>query len=249
MSTDREPPRYLAIAEQLQTELDAIGPGGRVGSERSLAERFSCQRMTARRALHHLETAGVVYRRDRSGWYRTPDRLDHDLLGGRPLAELVAEQGRELRTEVLTVDGAEPRSGRNGFVFLGRRRRVLDGRAIVAEDLHVATRLGTAFAAADLTDSTGSVLARLGVEVTREDVEVVPTAAEHDWVTAALGVRHGSPALEVTRRRWSGDELVQEDVEWWRADAVRLRVSVRPGPPAGRPDVTEGSPDLRPDDE
>lgn len=233
MSTGPEPVRYLAIAERIAGELRELGPGRRVGSERSLAERFGCQRTTARRALHHLETAGLIYRRGRSGWYRTPERLDYDLLGAVPLADLVAEQGRELRTEVVGVGDVPPRPVGDGFSFLVRRRRVLDGRVIVAEDLHVADGLVEAMAAHDLTGSTGSILARLGVRVTREDVVVVPTAAELDWVTAALGVRHGTPALEVTRRRWSGPRAVQEDVEWWRADAVRLRVSVTPEAGAG----------------
>lgn len=217
--------RYLAIAERIESDLDRRDATNKLASERDLAERFGCQRGTVRRALQLLESRGLIYRRGRSGWYRTPARLDYVLTGAPPLAELTAKLGRNLTTEVLTTSKPRSHQDPDGTVFVARRRRSLDGWPIVVEDIHLRPDLADRIEPADLKHSTTFILRSVGVEVTFEQAALEAVAAP-DFVGGVLGLRVGGSLLKITRQRFVDDDLVQDDTEWWRADAVRLHVAV-----------------------
>ena len=217
--------RYITIAEKIERELARPDESVRLASERDLTERFDCQRGTVRRALQLLESRGLIYRRGRSGWYRTPARLDYVLTGAPPLAELTAQLGRELTTEVLTTTAPRRHISPDGMVFVARRRRSLDGWPIVVEDIHLLSDLRDRIEPSDLRDSTTSILASVGVNVSFEQAALEADAAP-DWVGAILGIRVGGALLKITRQRFVDLDLVQCDTEWWRADAVRLHVAV-----------------------
>ena len=56
--------QYLRIHHALATDLGAgrLLAGERFPTERELAERFGCTRVTLRQALQRLEAEGVIYR-------------------------------------------------------------------------------------------------------------------------------------------------------------------------------------------
>ncbi len=225
--------RYLAIVDDIEVEIGQGQPNDRLGSERALAERFSCQRGTVRRALQVLESRGLIYRRDRSGWYQTPARLDYILTGSPPLEELTAHLGRELRTEVLT--STTPRGHRPppGMAFVARRLRRLDGWPIVVEDIHLRSDLGSRIEQSDLRQSTKAILSSVEIDVSFEQAALEVVASPR-WVSDALGLRIGGSVLEVTRQRFAGDRMIQCDTEWWRSESVRLHVTVQGGEGAER---------------
>ncbi len=218
--------RYLAIVEAIEEEIGRGSPNDRLGSERALAERFDCQRGTVRRALQILESRGLIYRRDRSGWYQTPARLDYILTGSPPLEELTARLGRELRTELIT--GAAPlrHPPPEGLVFVARRLRRLDGWPIVVEDIHLRSELGSRIEQSDLRQSTKSILDAAGIDVSFEQAALEVVSAPR-WVSDALGLRIGGSVLEITRQRFDGDRTIQCDTEWWRSESVRLHVIIQ----------------------
>lgn len=219
---------YRSIARRIECEIDDGTPNQKLASERALAERFDCQRGTVRRALQLLESRGLIYRRDRSGWYTTPASLDYILTGSPPLAELTAQLGRELRTEVLTTVEPPGHQPPDGMVFAVRRRRRLDGWPIVAEDIHVKADLGSRIESCDMRLSTKSILASVGIEITFEQATLEVLAAP-DWVGEVLGLGVVGSVLRVIRQRYVGDRLVQSDTEWWRSRAVRLHVGITGG--------------------
>ena len=217
--------RYLAIAEEIEGRLAVQGSTDKLESERELAGRYDCQRGTVRRALHLLESRGLIYRRERSGWYRSPARLDYVLTGAPPLAELTAQLGRQLTTEVLPADHADHGETSPGMAFVVRRRRRLDGWPIVVEDIHLRSDLVTRIEGSDLAQSTTAILAAVGIEITFEQASLEVVAAPK-WVIEALGLRVGGSLLKITRQRFLGDDLIQNDTEWWRSQAVRLHVAI-----------------------
>jgi len=219
---------YRAIARLIEVEVIAGSADNKLASERALATRFGCQRGTVRRALRLLESRGLIYRRDRSGWYNTPASLDYVLTGSQPLAELTAQLGRELRTEVLTTSRPRGHSSPDGMVFVARRRRQLDGWPIVVEDLHLGSEFGGQIEGCDLRQSTKTILASVGINVTFEQA-ILEVVAAPSWVRDALGLRVGGGVLRVTRQRFAGDDMIQSDTEWWRSKAVRLHVAITDG--------------------
>ena|GEM_PF-681491 len=62
---------FRAVLAQLETAIQKIGPGGRLGSERELAERLQVSRVSIREALRALESMGKVEIRRGSGTYVT----------------------------------------------------------------------------------------------------------------------------------------------------------------------------------
>lgn len=69
--TDRQgKKRYQAVAQQLRADIHnrRVAPGGRLPSERALAECHGVHRQTVRRALQDLREQGMVYS-DRRGTY------------------------------------------------------------------------------------------------------------------------------------------------------------------------------------
>ena len=217
--------RYVTIAEEIERGLAQPGASNELESERTLADQFECQRGTVRRALHLLESRGLIYRRERSGWYRSPARLDYVLTGAPPLAELTAQIGRELTTEVLPSGGSDRPETSRGMTFVVRRRRRLDGWPIVVEDIHLRSDLVERIEGTDLAQSTTAILAAVGIEVTFEQASLEVVAAPK-WVIEALGLRVGGSLLKITRQRFMGDDLIQNDTEWWRSQAVRLHVAI-----------------------
>lgn len=216
---------YRAIAERIESELTPGSPNDKLASERALAERFACQRATVRRALQLLESRGLIYRHQRSGWYNTPAGLDYVLTGSPPLAELTAQRGRELRTEVLTKVAPQGHNPPNAMMFVARRRRHLDGWPIVVEDIHLQSDLASRIEDSDLRLSTKSILASVGIDVSFEQATLEVVAAPQ-WVGDALRLRLGGSVLKITRQRFDGDRMIQCDTEWWRSEAVRLHVVV-----------------------
>lgn len=222
----RSATRYLAIVDDIETEIGRGQPNDKLGSERALAERFSCQRGTVRRALQVLESRGLIYRRDRSGWYQTPARLDYILTGSPPLEELTAHLGRELRTEVLTSTIPVGHRPPPDMVFVARRLRRLDGWPIVVEDIHLLSDLAGRIKESDLRQSTKAILSSVEIDVSFEQAALEVVAAPR-WVSDALGLRIGGSVLEITRQRFSGDHMIQCDTEWWRSESVRLHVTIQ----------------------
>ena len=73
-------PQYLVLRDQiaLNIELGKLPPGTRLPSERQLQADSGAARGTIREALFQLEAEGLIYRRDRSGWYVSPPAVTYD---------------------------------------------------------------------------------------------------------------------------------------------------------------------------
>ncbi|MCV6142187.1 GntR family transcriptional regulator, partial [Pseudomonas aeruginosa] len=103
--------QYLRIRDQLAADIAQGVLQVKLPSERELAERFLCTRITLREALQQLETEGLVYRENRRGWFVAPPRIRYNPTRTTGFMEYVSAQGRQPRTETR---GGPPRGGPPG---------------------------------------------------------------------------------------------------------------------------------------
>lgn len=73
-------------------------------SERELALRFFVQRLTVRRALQILVQRGVVFAKERSGYYLAPRRIRITLNEAISLKSVIEKVGRSSATKLLSFE-------------------------------------------------------------------------------------------------------------------------------------------------
>src|ERR1700753_168147 len=140
-------PQYLVLRDQmaLNIELGKLPPGTRLPSERKLQSDSGAARGTVREALFQLEAEGLIYRRDRSGWYVSPPAVTYNPTRWYGFMTYVGEQGRTPGTEVLSKE-AVPASPALADIFRIApgttlydicRRRSVDGRAALVERIYI----------------------------------------------------------------------------------------------------------------
>lgn len=97
---------WRRISDSVASDIErgALQGGDRLPTDIELAERFDCNKHTARRAIAHLEQEGMV----RVEWGRgtfVVERLPEERQGGQPLlSHNVLDQHRNLRCKVVRVE-------------------------------------------------------------------------------------------------------------------------------------------------
>jgi DNA-binding GntR family transcriptional regulator len=223
----------------LNIELGKLPPGTQLPSERKLQADTSAARGTIREALFQLEAEGLIYRRDRSGWYVSPPAVTYDPTRWDGFMTYVSEQGRTPGTEVLSKAPipATPaladifRLAPGTQLYEICRRRSVDGRAVLVERIYIDPAM-----APDLLNQPldGSITRILGsaydLTVVRNRVDMCPCALVKQ-AADALGVKPGTPGLLVVRTSLAADSRVVEyDHEYWRHDAIRVHVDLQVQP-------------------
>lgn len=237
LADDGARPQYLALRDRiaLSIEMGRSQPGARLPSERQLQSESGAARGTIREALAQLEAEGLIYRRDRSGWYVSPPAVTYDPTRWAGFMSYVREQGRVPGTETLDKQVIPAGSGLadifriapGSSLFQIERRRTIDGRPVLIERITVDPALAPDLLAHPLDGSLTDVLkAHYGIAVFRNRVDMCPCALiKH--TADRLGVKSGTPGLKVTRT--SFDEtgrVVEYDREYWRHDAIRVHVDI-----------------------
>jgi DNA-binding GntR family transcriptional regulator len=230
-------PQYLALRNRVSEQIEAGAyADGKLPSERQLQNGTGAARGTIREALFQLEGEGLIYRRDRSGWYVSPSPITYDPTRWAGFMSYVSEQGREPTTETLSTEiGLVPAAtaeifgtGPDAPLFLIHRRRLVDGRPVLVERITVDPGLAPKLLEHDLNGSlTGILRAHYGITVARNRVDMQPCALVRE-AAEALGVKSGTPGLLVVRTSFDkAGRVVEYDQEYWRADAIRIHVDLR----------------------
>jgi DNA-binding GntR family transcriptional regulator len=230
--------QYLGVRDDIAARIAGgeFTPGERLPSERNLQVGGGVSRGTIREALFQLEAEGVIYRKDRSGWYVSPPPVVYDPTRWEGFMSYVEEQGRRPTTETLSkteiaCDGilAQIFSRPIGApMYWIRRRRLIDGRAVLLENIIVDASLAPGLVEHDLDGSLTSVLKSVyGIGVARNKVEMQPCALIRDEAEA-LKVKSGLPGLSVVRTCYDAQgRVVEFDREYWRHDALKVSVDTR----------------------
>ncbi|PVX30518.1 UTRA domain-containing protein [Sphingomonas pokkalii] len=234
-------PQYLALRDQIASAIDLgkLSPGARLPSERQLQTDTGTARGTIREALFQLEAEGLIYRRDRSGWYVSPPPVTYDPTRWAGFMTYVVEQQRVPATETLSIESvAAPSAVADIFrrapgtpMHCVTRRRSIDGRAVLIERIMVDPVLAPGLAEHDLNGSLTQILStHYGLQAVRNRVDMRPCALTTS-VAEMLGVKPGTPGLLVVRTSFAENGAVVEyDHEYWRHDAIRVHVDLQVRP-------------------
>ena len=230
----------MAMRDQIARRITTgeLLPGARLPSERQMQDGAGIARGTIREALFQLEAEGLIYRRDRSGWYVCSAPVVYDPTRWAGFMTYVAEQGRRPQTRTLSTAetplgeaarhvGVHPEDP----VYLIIRRRLIDDRPVLVERIMVNPALAPGLFQHCLDGSLTQILRTVyGVEVVRNQVDMRPCAlvgAE----AAALEAKPGTPGLKVVRSSFdAAGRVVEYDEEYWRHDAVRIHVDIEVAP-------------------
>ncbi len=230
-------PHYLSVRDRIARGIAALGVGAKLPGERELQTVFGAARGTVREALFQLEAEGLIYRRDRSGWYLCPPPIVYDPTQWAGFMAYVSEQGRTPSTDTLSAAlapaspmvaealGLTPLEDR--AVYALRRRRAVDGRAVLVEDIHVDARIAPDLLRFSLNESLTQILREAyGVSITRTRLDMQPCALSRAEA-AALSAKPGAPGLLIVRTSFDTRGCaVEYDREVWRHDAVRLHIDI-----------------------
>lgn len=216
--------------------MGSLQPGERLPSERSLQLDSGFARGTIREGLSQLEAEGLIYRKDRSGWYVSPAPIVYDPTRWEGFMSYVEAQGRKPATETLdateivadgllaTVFDRPP----GAPLYLIRRRRLVDDRAVLVEYIVVDVALAPDLLRFSFDQSLTSILkSHYGLSVVRNKVEMQPCALT-GREAEALKLKPGLPGLNVVRTSYDAQgRVVEFDREYWRHDSVRISVDAR----------------------
>ncbi len=231
-------PQYLILRDQmaLNIELGKLPAGTRLPSERKLQSDSGAARGTVREALFQLEAEGLIYRRDRSGWYVSPPAVTYDPTRWYGFMTYVAEQGRTPSTETLSKTLVPATAALADIFRIApgtqlydiRRRRSVDGRPVLVETIYIDPARAPGLIDHSLDDSITKILSTsYDLTVARNRVDMCPCALVKQ-AADALGVKPGTPGLLVVRTSLSADgRVVEYDHEYWRHDAIRVHVDLQ----------------------
>ena len=229
---------YLELRNHIAARIAAgeLKSGDRLPSERQLQTTSRMARGTIREGLFQLEAEGLIYRKDRSGWYVSPLPIIYDPTRWEGFISYVEAQGRRPSTE--TLDAAEIAADAflagvfdrplGAPLYLIRRRRHIDGRAALVEHIVVDVALAPDLLRFSFDLSLTSILkAEYGLSVTHNKIEMQPCALI-GWEAEALKLKSGLPGLKVVRTSYDArGRVVEFDREYWRHDALKISVEAR----------------------
>lgn len=96
----------ILLARELEymMETERYQEGVRLPSERSLAEKFGVQRGTVRSALQILVDKGLIFSKERSGYFVAPRRIDFDLNAYDSRKAVIEQMGKSTYVKLLTFE-------------------------------------------------------------------------------------------------------------------------------------------------
>jgi GntR family transcriptional regulator len=197
---------YLVLRDRITS--GAMNFGARLPNENDLAQAHGVSRVTVRRALAELQRERLIDRRrsvgTRATYRPSPAPITADISG--VLANL-ADMGRRTKVQLLAFSyvpangPAAEALGARDHEMLQRSVRVrsVDGLPFSYLLTHVPERIGVTFSAQDLAACPLlELLERSGVKVERAAQRISAGLAAPD-VARALGVKTGSPLIELVR--------------------------------------------------
>ena len=222
---------YAQVREVLTKQITEQQLTGNLPSERELCATFDIARSTLRQALGQLENMGLIYRKNRSGWYVCPRKLKYDPMqhasflqyttaqGFQPSTELIEQKKQKPCKEIATALALDGRASLTSIL----RVRSVDGRAVVVENLNFSNKH---LPNIDKHDLSLSISVLLKNTYQHHDVLydiAVESCCLFNPIAQLLDTYDGALGLKVTRivRDLNGVAF-EFDREYWRHDALMI---------------------------
>ena len=227
---------YQRIAQYIQQLIDSgsFGSLGKLPSERELLETFSSTRITVRDALLRLEAEGLIYRRQRKGWFVSPKRLQWNPATKVNFYALARAQGFEPDTQVifkgliaeeeLNAPLLQPLVERQPVKLI--RKRFLNGRPVLLEEIHFSSEDFPGLLEQELDGSITEVMSRdYKINLVSEESRIWVTALPDEYASQ-LETNNGAACLKIIRRRYGpNNKLIDVNVEYWLHSSIEMVVS------------------------
>lgn len=229
---------YLGVRDSIATRIESgdLAKGACLPSERQLQIGTGAARGTVRAALIQLEAEGLIYRKDRSGWYVAAPPVVYDPTRLEGFMSYVRAQGRVPLTETLSAREIPAPAAVAEILSIApeaplyeiRRRRYIDERAVLLELIYVLPDVAPGVIEHNLDQSlTGVLRDHYGISLERSWVEMQPCALTGDEASA-LRIKTGLPGLRLRRICYDAlGRVVEYDVEHWRHDALKISIDIR----------------------
>lgn len=199
-------------------------PGHRIPFEHELVAAYGCSRGTVSKALGALAGAGLIERRRRAGSFVARPQIHSAVMGIPDLAQLVQTRGEtyfwSLKTQnrrrvpIPRVESPGPLLSLEGVHHAGRRNFAIEDRLIDLDTVPEA--LDADFAA----EAPGSwLLGHIAWSDARHRISAVGASRRQ---ATRLGVRPGTPCLQVERWTWRSGRFVTFVRQLFPGDAFDL---------------------------
>lgn len=233
-------PLYLQLQRHIAAALAAgeLAPGDCLPAERDIAQMTGLSRVTVRKAIQELVSAGQLVQRRGSGTYvaQKVEKLEQALSLLTSFTEDMARRGRSVETRWISrrIDAPAPEEvmalglGAGDRVTRLERVRCSDGVPLAIERAALATHLLPDPEA--VQSSLYAVLQTRGLRPTRAVQRISATSIDARD-SALLGVAVGAPGLKIERISYlPSGQVVEFTRSLYRGDAYDFAVELKLAP-------------------
>lgn len=188
--------------------------GDRIPTEHALVAELDASRMTINRALRELTQEGVLARRQGSGTFVAPSKLESGLLEIRNIAAEIEDRGGKHGAKLLSlVEIATPAeltglmAGREGRLYHCLMLHFENGVPVELEERYVNPSLVPDFIEQDFSGETPSGFLIRTMPYSHADHRIsadIPT----DEQKRLLQLDQNEPVLTLERHTYAGDEMI-----------------------------------------
>ncbi|MBL4907280.1 MAG: histidine utilization repressor [Sneathiella sp.] len=201
------------IAEKI--EKGTWTAGDKIPTELSLVDELKASRMTVNRALRELTQEGILVRRQGSGTFVAPSKLETGFLEIRNIADDIAARGHEHSCQVLMLEKVIPsvtvahlmERAETEYVFHSLCLHLENGAPIQLEDRHVNPDLVPDFLNQDFSQQTTGGYLLDNVPYTHADHKIsaiTPTEDQTRW----LSLSPAEPVLVLERQTHCAEGVI-----------------------------------------
>lgn len=244
-------PKYNQLREILADVIDTtLSPDAPIPSERDLCERYGLSRMTVRQAINALVTEGRLYRVRGRGTFVAKPKMDLQIRLAS-YTEDMSRRGMVPASRTISFDRVEasPLLARQLELAPGDpvvrlvRLRFADGIPMAMERTHLpecrVPRLLDGEPPRSLYETLGH---EYGLAPTWGEQMIEAGTADRE-VAALLEIPVGGVVLQMSRRSYADDIVIEYAVSSYRADRYQLWVPLdRPAQPIRNPRVGRAAP-------
>ena len=192
---------WRQIAEDLRSEIETgrLPPGARLPTEVAMAEHYSVNRHTLRRAIAELARAGLVTATPRLGTFVADRRIAYPIGARTRFSENVASLGRAPGGRLLSWRETNAPEAMSDWLGLARRSAVIELEHLRSAD-DVPVCVATAWFPADRFSRIATLYQRLG-SITRalDHLKVVGYRRKRTRISSALATPEERDLLNLER--------------------------------------------------
>ncbi len=216
-STGSSEPLYKQIKQLIASRIDSgqWKPGDRIPTEHQLVQELNASRMTVNRALRELTQESVLVRRQGSGTYVSPPKLETGLLEIRNIAEDINARGNQHTSRVLHLGEDELPGDIAALLelspglacFHSLCLHLENETPIQLEDRYVNPSLVPSFLEQDFTRQTTGGYLLANIPYTHADHRIsaaLPTVDQSNW----LDLADEEPVLVLERRTYCPEGVI-----------------------------------------